>query len=213
MKLNPNKCAFGVRAGKFLGYMVTERGVEVNPEKVQAIVDMKPLRNIKEVQVLTGSIIALSRFIAQAAERAYPFFKILRKIANFAWDEEADLPFNDLKKVLANLPLLAKPVKDEKLYVYLAVGPQSVSSVFLWEEKGKQIPIYYTSRVIEGAEANYSEIEKLGLALVTAARKLRPYFLSHTIVVRTNNTLKATLVKIKASGRMLKWAVELGQKF
>lgn len=203
MKLNPNKCAFGVRAGKFLGYMVTERGVEVNPEKVQAIVDMKPLRNIKEVQVLTGSIIALSRFIAKAAERAYPFFKILRKIANF----------NDLKKVLANLPLLAKPVKDEKLYVYLAVGPQSVSSVFLWEEKGKQIPIYYTSRVIEGAEANYSEIEKLGLALVTAARKLRPYFLSHTIVVRTNNTLKATLVKIKASGRMLKWAVELGQKF
>lgn len=203
MKLNPNKCAFGVRAGKFLGYMVTERGVEVNPEKVQAIVDMKPLRNIKEVQVLTGSIIALSRFIAKAAERVYPFFKILRKIANF----------NDLKKVLANLPLLAKPVKDEKLYVYLAVGPQSVSSVFLWEEKGKQIPIYYTSRVIEGAEANYSEIEKLGLALVTAARKLRPYFLSHTIVVRTNNTLKATLVKIKASGRMLKWAVELGQKF
>lgn len=203
MKLNPNKCAFGVRAGKFLGYMVTERGVEVNPEKVQAIVDMKPLRNIKEVQVLTGSIIALSRFIAKAAERAYPFFKILRKIANF----------NDLKKVLANLPLLAKPVKDEKLYVYLAVGPQSVSSVFLWEEKGKQIPIYYTSRVIEGAEANYSEIEKLGLALVTAARKQRPYFLSHTIVVRTNNTLKATLVKIKASGRMLKWAVELGQKF
>lgn len=203
MKLNPNKCAFGVRAGKFLGYMVTERGVEVNPEKVQAIVDMKPLRNIKEVQVLTGSIIALSRFIAQAAERAYPFFKILRKIANF----------NDLKKVLANLPLLPKPVKDEKLYVYLAVGPQSVSSVFLWEEKGKQIPIYYTSRVIEGAEDNYSEIEKLGLALVTAARKLRPYFLSHTIVVRTNNTLKATLVKIKASGRMLKWAVELGQKF
>lgn len=203
MKLNPNKCAFGVRAGKFLGYMVTERGVEVNPEKVQAIVDMKPLRNIKEVQVLTGSIIALSRFIAKAAERAYPFFKILRKIANF----------NDLKKVLANLPLLAKPVKDEKLYIYLAVGPQSVSSVFLWEEKGKQIPIYYTSRVIEGAEDNYSEIEKLGLALVTAARKLRPYFLSHTIVVRTNNTLKATLVKIKASGRMLKWAVELGQKF
>lgn len=115
MKLNPNKCAFGVRAGKFLGYMVTERGVEVNPEKVHAIVDMKPLRNIKEVQVLTGSIIALSRFIAQAAERAYPFFKILRKIANFAWDEEADQPFNDLKKVLANLPLLAKPVKDEKL--------------------------------------------------------------------------------------------------
>lgn len=79
------------------------------------------------------------------------------------------------------------------------------------EDKGRQIPIYCTSRVIEGAEANYSEIEKLGLALVTAARKLRPYFLSHSIVVRTIHPLKAPLGKIEIFWRMLKWVVELGQ--
>lgn len=94
----------------------------------------------------------------------------MRKSAKFTWDEEAGQAFNDLKKVLANLPLLAKPVKDEKLYVYLAVGSQSVSSVHLREDKERQIPIYYTSRVIKGAEANYLEIEKVGLAIITAAR-------------------------------------------
>lgn len=86
-------------------------------------------------------MIALSHFIAQAAEKGYPFFKILRKGAKFAWDEESDKAFNDLKKLLTDLPLLAKPVKDEKLYVYLAVGPESVSSVLLRENQGRQIPI------------------------------------------------------------------------
>lgn len=79
MKLNPGKCAFGVRAGKFWGYMVIERGIEVNPDQVKAIQDMRPLRNIKEVQTLTGRIAALSRFLSRMAEVNYPFFRILRK--------------------------------------------------------------------------------------------------------------------------------------
>lgn len=88
MKLNPNKCVFWVRVGKFLRYMVTDSGVEVNLDKVQAIMDLKPLRNIKEVHVLMGILIALSIFIAQAVGRAHPFFKILTKSAKFTWDEK-----------------------------------------------------------------------------------------------------------------------------
>lgn len=173
MKLNPKKCAFGVRAGKFLGYMVTECLLEVNPEKVEAIMNMKPPRNIHEVQVLTGNLIALSRFTAQVADKWYPFFKILRKGARFAWDEESDKAFNDLKKLLADLALLAKHVNDEKIFVYLVVGPQSVSSILLREDLGRQIPIYYTSKFLKGTETNYFKIEKLGLALVTANHPLK----------------------------------------
>ncbi|XP_012836532.1 PREDICTED: uncharacterized protein LOC105957150 [Erythranthe guttata] len=211
MKLNPNKCAFGVKTGKFLGHMVTERGVEVNPEKVQAVLDMEAPRNIKEVQMQAGRITALSRFISKAGEASHPFFKILRKGTQFEWTEESEKAFEQLKSLLARLPLLAKPVPGEKLYVYLAVGEFAVSSVFAQEEEGVQSPVYYASKLLRGAEMRYSEIEKMGLALVTTARKLRPYFISHAIVVRTNHPMKTVMGRMEVSGRMVKWAVEMGQ--
>lgn len=96
MKLNPGKCAFGVRSGKFLGYMVTERGIEVNPDQVKAVHDMRSPRNIKEVQTLTGRIAALSRFLSRTAEISYPFFKILRKGSKFEWSKDCKSAFQQL---------------------------------------------------------------------------------------------------------------------
>ncbi|KAI3458805.1 hypothetical protein Pfo_015468 [Paulownia fortunei] len=200
MKLNPSKCAFGVRSDKFLGYMVTERGIEVNPEKVKVVQNMTPPNSINKVQQLTGRIAALSRFISRSAERSLPFFKILRKANKFEWIEECQ-----------RLPLLTKPVQGETLYVYLSVGTSAVSSMLLREEGAKQKPICYTSKLLRGAEIKYPEIEKGGLALVTTARWLRPYFLSHKIVVRTNLPLRQVLSKLETSGRMVKWAVEMSE--
>ncbi|KAL0408265.1 UNVERIFIED_CONTAM: Transposon Tf2-12 polyprotein [Sesamum radiatum] len=71
MKLNPAKCTFGVRGGKFLGYMISERGIEANPEKIRAIMDM-PTKVIREVQKLAGKLAALNRFISAPQTRAYP---------------------------------------------------------------------------------------------------------------------------------------------
>ena len=79
MKLNPNKCAFGVTARKFLGFMVSQRGIEVNPEKVRAIIELEPPRTVKEVQSLNGKIVALNKFILRATDRCLPFFRTLRK--------------------------------------------------------------------------------------------------------------------------------------
>ena len=78
MKLNPTKCAFGVASGKFLGFMVTQRGIEANPKKIKAILDMKHPSNKKEVQQLTGRVEVLSRFISKSAKRCLPFFKVLQ---------------------------------------------------------------------------------------------------------------------------------------
>ncbi|KAL0361753.1 UNVERIFIED_CONTAM: hypothetical protein Sradi_3859800 [Sesamum radiatum] len=103
LKLNPEKCAFGVSRGCFLGFMVTQRGIEANPAKIKAILDMGPPTNINEVQRLTGRIAALSRFISKSAENGLPFFKILRKVKNFEWTEECQQAFEDLKKYLAKL--------------------------------------------------------------------------------------------------------------
>ncbi|XP_031104440.1 uncharacterized protein LOC116007921 [Ipomoea triloba] len=88
MRLNPKKCAFAVKGGKFLGYMVTQRGIEPNPEKVKAILDMKPPTTLKEVQRLTGCLAALSRFFSKSAERALPFFEVIRKRDSFKWTTE-----------------------------------------------------------------------------------------------------------------------------
>ena len=86
MKLNPSKCAFGVSSGKFLGFMVSHRGIEANPNKIQAILDMEPPRNIKEIQSLTGQVTALNKFVSKATDKCLPFFKALKKA--FEWTDE-----------------------------------------------------------------------------------------------------------------------------
>jgi len=78
MMLNPEKCVFGVAAGKLLGFLVSHQGIEANPEKIRAIDNKKPPTRIKHVLCLTGSMAALSRFISRLGERALPFFKLLR---------------------------------------------------------------------------------------------------------------------------------------
>ena len=86
MKLNPGKCAFGVTVGKFLGFMVSQRGIEANLDKIRAIMEMKPLRNVKEVQSLNGKMAALNRFVLRATDKFLPFFRTLKK--SFEWTDE-----------------------------------------------------------------------------------------------------------------------------
>ena len=86
MKLNPSKCAFGVASGKFLGFMVSHRGIEANPEKIKAILDMKSPQSIKEVQSLTGRVATLNRFVSKVTDRCLSFFKVLKKA--FEWTNE-----------------------------------------------------------------------------------------------------------------------------
>ena len=74
MKLNPSKCAFGVSVGKFLGFIVNNRGIEANPDKIKAVLDMPSPSSIKEVQLLIGRIAALSRFVSRASDKCQPFF-------------------------------------------------------------------------------------------------------------------------------------------
>ncbi|KAK4383247.1 Retrovirus-related Pol polyprotein from transposon opus [Sesamum angolense] len=157
MKLNPAKCTFGVRGGKFLGYMVSEKGIEANPEKIKVIMQMGSPKTIKDVQKLT---------------------------------EECEQVLRDLKQYLATPPLLANSKVGETLYLYLVVSEDAVSSSLVREEVGCQNPIYYVSKILQDTEKKYIQVEKLALALVTTARKLRPYFQSHKIVVLTNHPLK-----------------------
>ena len=91
MRLNPSKCAFRVSSRKFLGFMVSHRGIEANPNKIQAILNMEPPRNIKEVQSLTGRVAALNKFVSKVTDKCLPFFKVLKKV--FEWTDECQKAF------------------------------------------------------------------------------------------------------------------------
>ena len=93
LRLNNSKRSFGVGSGKFLDYMVTHRGIEVNPDQVKAINNLQPPRNPKEVQTLTGMTAALNQFISQSANRCKPFFLLMNKWKGFEWTEECALAF------------------------------------------------------------------------------------------------------------------------
>ena len=93
LRLNASKCSFGVGSGKFMGYMVTHQGIEVNPDQIKAINNMQPPRNPKEVQKLTGMTVALNRFISRSADRCIPFFLLMNKWKRFEWIEECALAF------------------------------------------------------------------------------------------------------------------------
>ncbi|CAL9001627.1 unnamed protein product [Prunus brigantina] len=212
MRLNPTKCAFGVASGKFLGFMIAERGIEANPEKIQAILDMAIPKTVKDIQSLTGRVAALTRFISKATDRCAPFFKALKgSKRSITWTAECDKAFNELKEYMSRAPLLSTPEPGDTLMVYLSISATAVSSVLIQTKEGAEHPVHYVSKALQDAEARYSDIEKLAFALVVSARRLRPYFQAHTIHVLTNHPLRQVLQKPETSGRLVKWAIELGE--
>ncbi|KAM2031300.1 hypothetical protein ACFX16_042567 [Malus domestica] len=109
MRLNPNKCAFGVGSGKFLGFMISQRGIEVNPEKTKAILDMKEPITSKDIQSLTGKVTALTRFITKVTDRCAHFFKALKGSKKYiTWIDECAEAFKNLKDYMSKTSLLSK---------------------------------------------------------------------------------------------------------
>ena len=211
MRLNPEKCSFGIQSGKFLGYMITRRGIEVNPDKCKAILDMKSPSSVKDVQKLTSRIAALSRFLPCSGSKAAPFFQCLRKNKTFTWSDECEEVVQQLKVHLSKPPVLSKPEEGTPLSLYIAVSDNAISSVLVQECKSVLKVICFVSHALQGAEVRYQKIEKAALAVVISARKLRPYFQGFQVKVKTDLPLRQVLHKPDLAGRMVSWAVELSE--
>ena len=133
MKLNLGKCTFGVTGRKFLGFMVSQRGIEANLDKILVIMEMAPPRNVKEVQSLNGKIVALNRFVSRATDKCLPFFRTLKK--SFEWTTECQQAFEELKAYLSAPPLLSPSQPGEELFLYLVVSPAIVNAALIREEE------------------------------------------------------------------------------
>ena len=212
MKLNPLKCAFGVSAGRFLGFMVTQRGIEANPAQLKAILQSPAPSSKKGIQQLTGRLAALGRFISQFTDQLKPFFTTLRGANRAEWNEERDRAFVAIKQYLTEPPILVSLEDEDTLYFYLTASYITVSATFFKEcEDAKLRPVFFVSKSLTDAETRYTHLEQTVFALRTTSQKLRPYFKAHPVVVLTDLPLWGTIHKPDLSGRMARWVMELSE--
>jgi hypothetical protein len=187
LKLNPEKCVFGVKKGKFLGCLVSTKGIEANPNKIKAILRMEPPNSKKGAQWLAGRLASLNRFISRSAERNIPFFEILKSAEVFQWGPAQERAFEELNQYMIDLTTLTPPSLGAPLLLFVAASHSAVSVVLVQEKQDGQVkrqaPIYFVSEVLSSSKKNYTELEKVLYDVLTASRKLRHYFQAYHIIV------------------------------
>uniref|UniRef100_A0A2N9I6S5 Integrase catalytic domain-containing protein n=1 Tax=Fagus sylvatica TaxID=28930 RepID=A0A2N9I6S5_FAGSY len=182
LRLNPNKCAFGVTSGKLLGFIVSGRGIEIDPAKVQAIRSMPAPRTEKEIRSFLGRINYIARFIAQLTATCEPLFKLLRKDVKIKWTEDCQKAFDKIKEYLLNPPILVPPTPGRPLILYLTVQEASMGCI------------------------------KTCCALAWASKKLRQYMLYYTTwLVSRMDPIKYIFEKPALTGKIARWQVLLSE--
>ncbi|GJT45411.1 reverse transcriptase domain-containing protein [Tanacetum coccineum] len=202
-------------------------------EEVEKLVDARIMKDVLHYQVgfllRRGPQLAISemhqgraeakwkiskfkQILVKISRKIVTFFQNLEKLhkkSDFQWTPEAEEAFKQMKKLIAELPTLTAPREREELIIYLAAAKEAISAVLMTDREGRQIPVYFVSRTLRGPEVNYTPMEKLVLALLSASKRLKRYFQAHTVVVITNQPIKQLLSSSEISGRMLKWKFEL----
>ncbi|GKB40755.1 reverse transcriptase domain-containing protein [Tanacetum coccineum] len=203
-----------IAEGMFPGYMISPEGIKMCPGKTEAVLQLPSPRTSKEVQSFNGKLASLNRFLFKSAEKSLPLFKTLKKCikkSNFHWTPEAEQAFKQLKQHLTKLPMLVAPKPKKELIMYLSASYGAISAVLMTERDTVQTPVYFVRRALQAPELNYTQIEKLVLALVCAAKRLRRYFQAHPIVVITDQPIKQVISHPDMAGRLHKWSFMLGE--
>uniref|UniRef100_A0A2N9I1I7 Integrase catalytic domain-containing protein n=1 Tax=Fagus sylvatica TaxID=28930 RepID=A0A2N9I1I7_FAGSY len=167
LKMNPLKCAFGVSAGKFLGFLVHNRGIDVDPAKASAIATMKAPTSHKELKSFLGRLSYIRRFIPGLAAVTAVFTPLMKKGVPFVWSMACQQAFEKIQVIMTKLPIVCAPVPDRPLRLYLASNSEAIGGLVAQEdEDGTKKPIYYVSRALRDAETRYSRAERACLALI-----------------------------------------------
>jgi hypothetical protein len=212
--MNPKKCAFGVTAGQFLGFLVHERGIEIGLKSQEAVRTMQPPTTKKELQRLIGKINFVRRFISNLSGRIEPFMGLVKTKSDdeFHWGAEQQQAFDDIKRYLTTPPVLVPPQQDMPFYIYLSVADTSIASVAVQLYEGVEKVVFYLSRRMLDAETRYPEVEKLCLCLFFTCTKLHHILLTAEIfVICKSDVVKHMLSAPVLKGRLGKWMLALSE--
>ncbi|KAK1693016.1 hypothetical protein QYE76_009713 [Lolium multiflorum] len=165
LRMNPKKCAFGVTAGQFLGFLVHERGIEIGLKSQEAVRTMKPPTTKKELQCLIGKINFVRRFISNLSGRIEPFMGLvkIKSDEEFRWGAEQQRAFDEIKEYLTKPPVLVPPQQDRPFYIYLSVADTSIASVVVQVYDGLEKVVFYLSRRMLDAETSLEDVTELRL--------------------------------------------------
>jgi hypothetical protein len=214
LRMNPKKCAFGVSARQFLGFLVHERGIEIGLKSQEAVRTMVPPTTKKELQQLIGKINFIRRFISNLFGRIEPFIKLVKTKTNeeFRWGAEQRRAFEETKEYLSRPPVLVPPRQDRPFYIYLSVGDTSIASVVVQLYDGKKRVVFYLCRRLLEAETRYFDMEKLCLCLFFTCTKLRHILLSAEIIIICKlDVIKHMLSAPVLKGQLGKWMFALSE--
>jgi len=214
LKMNPNKCTFGVSAGQFLHFMVHERWIEIIQKTISAIDKVEAPTTKVELQSLIGKINFIRRFISNLSEKIQPFSSLLKLKADqeFVWGEEHQKALDEIKHYLVNPPVLVPPQKHKLFKLYLSADERAIGSALIQEFEGKERAIYFVSRRLLDAETRYSPVERLCLCLYFSYTKLRHYLLlAECVVVSKDDVIKYMLSLPILNGRIGKWILALSE--
>ena len=211
LRLNPKKCTFGVTSRKLLGHIVSERGIEVDPEKIKTVLDMPSSRTKREIRGFLGILQYISRFIANLTDICDPIFRLLRKNQPTVWNDDCQRAFNKIKERLVSPPVLVPPIPGHPLLLYLSVSDMALGCMLAQlNDSRKEQTIYYLSKRMLEYECRYIMIERLYLALVWATWRLRHYVIEYSIfLVSRLDPLRCMFDRPVLTDRLMRWLVLL----
>jgi hypothetical protein len=210
--MNLLKCAFSVSAGTFLGFIIHEHGIEIDPMKIESINKVQSPQCKNDMQKFLGKLNYLRHFIFNLSGKISAFASILwlKNEAKFTWGADQQRAFDDIKKYLSSPPVMKAPMAGIPFWLYIAAEDDVIGVVLMQVTKGKEHIITYLSRRLIDAETRYSFIKKLCLSLFYACSKLRHYLLSSTCIVACQaDVIRHMLQQPILSERIGKWAYVL----
>ena len=197
LKLNRDKCEFSQNKVEFLGHIISKNGIELNPNKIEAINNLKIPTNVHELRRVLGLFNFVTKFIPKAQENLSPMNELLKKGVCWRWDKAQQQASDYMKRALSRAPALAYFETNKPIVVSADASSYALGGVLMQRHGNILKPVSYVSRSLSASEKNYAQIEKELLASVWACEKFQMYLQGHEFTLQSDHKPLIPLINTK----------------